>query len=147
LHGLVAARLGDCDMALRYFKQTASIDLADTHAAIAGGVHIGALGGLWQTAVFGFAGLSLLSDGVAFDPHLPASWNSLGFCFQWHGRHVKIRIGQGDRRLEATLESGASMTLVVDGVSHELRPDRTLRVFAAKPKPPTRLGQSAIEPL
>ena len=31
-------------MALRYFRQTAAIDLADTHVAIDGGVHIAALG-------------------------------------------------------------------------------------------------------
>jgi trehalose/maltose hydrolase-like predicted phosphorylase len=43
-------------MALRYFRQ---IDLADTHVAIDGGVHIAALGGIGLTAVFGFAGLSL----------------------------------------------------------------------------------------
>ena len=30
MHGLVAARLGEADMALRYFRQTAAIDLTDT---------------------------------------------------------------------------------------------------------------------
>jgi hypothetical protein len=38
--GFVAARLGYSDLALRYFRQTAAIDLADTHVAIDGGVHI-----------------------------------------------------------------------------------------------------------
>ena len=79
MHGLVAARLGYAEMALRYFRQTAAIDLADTHVAIDGGVHIAALGGIWMTAVFGFAGLSLRSDGMAIDPQLPAGWRSLGF--------------------------------------------------------------------
>src|SRR5664279_4862993 len=51
MHGVVAARLGDVEMALRYFRQTAAIDLADTHAAIDGGVHIAALGGIWMLAV------------------------------------------------------------------------------------------------
>ena len=64
MHGLVAARLGDTEMALRFFRQTAAIDLADTHVAIDGGVHIAALGGVWMMAVFGFAGLSLRNDGV-----------------------------------------------------------------------------------
>jgi len=85
MHGFVAARLGYSEMALRYFQQTAAIDLADTHVAIDGGVHIAALGGVWLTAVFGFAGVSLRNDGVAIDPQLPADWNSLGFGFQWRG--------------------------------------------------------------
>ena len=104
MHGLVAARLGYSEMALRYFRQTAAIDLADTHVAIDGGVHIAALGGIWLTAVFGFAGLSLQSDGVAIDPQLPASWRSLGFGLQWRGRRLKIRIDQAKQCLEATLE-------------------------------------------
>ena len=74
MHGLVAARLGYSEMALRYFRQTAAIDLADTHVAINGGVHIAALGGVWLTAVFGFAGVSLRSDGVVINPQLPAGW-------------------------------------------------------------------------
>ena len=58
MHGLVAARLGYSELALRHFRHTAAIDLTDTHVAIDGGVHIAGLGGIWQTAVCGFAGLS-----------------------------------------------------------------------------------------
>ena len=65
MHGMVAARLGDPEWRCSYFRQTAAIDLDDTHVAIDGGVHIAALGGIWMTAVLGFAGLSLRRDGVA----------------------------------------------------------------------------------
>jgi trehalose/maltose hydrolase-like predicted phosphorylase len=133
MHGLVAAQLGYADVALRYFRETATIDLTDTHVAIGGGVHIAALGGIWLTAVFGFAGLSLRSDGVAIDPHLPAGWRSLGFGLQWRGRRLKLRIDQAEQRLEATLEEGEPMTLVVSGEPHELRRNQVLRVSAARP--------------
>jgi trehalose/maltose hydrolase-like predicted phosphorylase len=133
MHGLVAARLGYTEMALRYFRQTAAIDLADTHVAIDGGVHIAALGGVWLTAVFGFAGLSMHSDGIAVHPQLPANWRSLGFRIQWRSRRLKIRIEQAKQILEATLEAGEPMTLVVSGEPHELRRDQILRVVAGKP--------------
>src|ERR1700693_2783506 len=93
----VAARLGYSEMALRYFQQTAAIDLADTDVAIDGGVHIAALAGVWVTAVFGFAGLSWGSDGVAIDPQLPTGWSSLSFGLQWRGRRLKIRIARQDQ--------------------------------------------------
>ena len=48
LHGVAAARLGQADLAMGFFRQTSATDLADTHAAIDGGVHIAALGGLWM---------------------------------------------------------------------------------------------------
>jgi trehalose/maltose hydrolase-like predicted phosphorylase len=133
MHGLVAARLGYSEMALRHFRQTAAIDLTDTHVAIDGGVHIGALGGIWQMAVLGFAGLSLHSGGIQLTPQLPAAWRSIGFHVQWRGRRLKVRIDQIEQRVEATLEVGQPMTLVVSGESHELRHDQVLRVFAGRP--------------
>jgi trehalose/maltose hydrolase-like predicted phosphorylase len=135
MHGLAAARLGDAETALRFFQETAAIDLADTHVAIAGGVHIAALGGLWQMAVFGFAGLSLRGDGLAFEPRLPAAWDSLGFSVQWRGRRLSVRIDQADRSFEATLEDGEPMTLFVRGERRELRPARMLRIVARQAAP------------
>jgi trehalose/maltose hydrolase-like predicted phosphorylase len=145
MHGFVAARLGYSEMALRYFRQTAAIDLADTHVAIDGGVHIAALGGVWLTAVFGFAGLSLQGDGVAVDPQLPAGWSSLGFGFQWRGRRLKMTIDQDRQCLEATLEKGEPMTLIVRGTSHQLRRDQALGVSLGRPdrsKAPQLPGKS-----
>ncbi len=136
MHGLVAARLGHSELALRHFRQTGAIDLADTHVAIDGGVHIAALGGIWQTAVFGFAGLSLHSDGIELVPQLPASWRSIGFHVQWRSRRLKIMIVPGEQLIEATLEAGEPMKLVVNGEPHELRRDRTLRVSVER----THLG-------
>ena len=133
MHGLVAARLGQSEMALRYFRQTAAIDLGDAHVAIAGGVHIAALGGLWMMAVFGFAGVSLKNEGIAIDPRLPEGWNSLGFRLQWRGRRLRIRIDHAKQRVEAKLESGAAMTLTVAGASHALRRDDALLVSFAEP--------------
>jgi trehalose/maltose hydrolase-like predicted phosphorylase len=132
MHGLVAARLGYSDAALRHFRKTAAIHLADTQVAIDGGVHIAALGGIWLTAVFGFAGLSFRSNGVAIDPQLPAGWRSLGLDLQWRGRRFKIRIDQAKQCLEATLEEGEPMILVVSGEPHEFRRHQVLRVSAGR---------------
>jgi trehalose/maltose hydrolase-like predicted phosphorylase len=146
MHGFVAARLGYTEMALRYFRQTAAIDLADTHVAIDGGVHIAALGGVWLTAVFGFAGLSMHSDGIAVDPQLPANWCSLGFRIQWRGRRLKMRIEQAKQILEATLEAGEPITLVVSGEPHEVRRDQMLRVFTGRPYRSRPHQQSIMQP-
>jgi trehalose/maltose hydrolase-like predicted phosphorylase len=125
MHGLVAARLGYSDLALRYFQHAVAIDLADTHTTIAGGLHVAALGGTWLTAIFGFAGLSLQSEGIDLDPKLPASWQSLGFAINWRGRRLRIRIDAADCLLRATLEAGDTMTLSVYGREHVVRPEQT----------------------
>jgi kojibiose phosphorylase len=79
MHALVAARLDDRALAQAYFRQAAEIDLADNMGNAAGGVHMGALGGLWQAVVFGVAGLQLREDGIAVDPHLLPGWVEMGF--------------------------------------------------------------------
>jgi trehalose/maltose hydrolase-like predicted phosphorylase len=120
MHGLVAARLGDPAAALGFFRQTAAIDLSTTRVGSAGGIHIAALSGIWMLSVLGLAGLSLRSDGVSIDPHLPTGWDSLAFSFQWRGRRVKISIDRTERRLTATLEAGEPMTLFVGGKPNHL---------------------------
>jgi trehalose/maltose hydrolase-like predicted phosphorylase len=137
MHGLVAARLGLSDKALRYFRETAAIDLGDTHVAIDGGIHIAALGGIWLIAVFGFAGVALEEDGLALNPQLPPSWTSLGFKIQWRGRSLKIRIGQTERSIRATLEAGEPMTLHISGQPHELRSGQALLVSIGEVEAPT----------
>ncbi len=120
MHGLVAARLGKTEMGLGYFHQTAAIDLSDTHVAVTGGVHIAALGGLWQIAVFGFAGLSLAPGGIALAPRLPASWTSLSFACQWQGRSLEVRIDQTAKVAQVSMPTGAPMMVTLNGAVHAL---------------------------
>ena len=128
LHALVAARLGDVALAERYFRETAAIDLADTTSGSAGGVHIAALGGLWQAAIFGFAGLSLHEDGYDFAPHLPAAWRALEFRLCWRGSRVHVRLDANARLLTATLEHGAPLTIRVGDQASELEPGHSLQL-------------------
>jgi trehalose/maltose hydrolase-like predicted phosphorylase len=147
MHGMVGARLGRSEMALRYFRQTAAIDLADTHVAIDGGIHIAALGGIWMTAVLGFAGVSLRHDGIALDPQLPPNWRSLAFGVQWRGRSLKIRIDQAKQIVEATLEAGESMTLIVRGEPREFNRDKALVVATERPNGPKAHYSSYTHPV
>ena len=128
LHGVVAARLGDGEMALGYFRKTSAIDLADTQAADAGGVHIAALSGLWLMTVFGFAGLTFHEGGIGLNPQLPPGWDRLAFPFQWRGRRLRVSINAIEKRLDVTLEAGEPMTVVVGRASLELEADQPLSV-------------------
>ena len=128
MHGVAAARIGDAEKALQYFRQSAAIDLSDSVVGIGGGVHIAALGANWMVAVLGFAGLETRSDGISLDPKLPSAWRKMAFAVQWRGRSLKIRINQEEQTLEATQESGEPMTLSVRGHGHDLRQGHPVRV-------------------
>ncbi|HEX2941853.1 MAG TPA: glycosyl hydrolase family 65 protein, partial [Rhodopila sp.] len=120
MHGLVAARLGETERALNYFRQAAAIDLTDTNVTIGQGVHIAALGGLWSLAVFGFGGLAFHDDRLEIQPRLPAGWHSLSFSIQWRRRHLSVHITQDGHQVEVKLVTGESMAIVINGQLHQI---------------------------
>jgi len=108
VHAAVAARLGDVVLAERYFRQTMAIDFDDDMGNAAAGVHVGALGGLWQAAVFGFAGLEAGARGPVLRPHLPPRWKRLSFAVQWRGeRHELTATPTAAAPVEPRLAAGA----------------------------------------
>lgn len=103
VHALLAAQLEDLPLALNYFRQTATIDLSNHMGNASGGIHIAAMGSLWQALVHGFAGLQVRDQAVldqkALDqhvlqlaPHLPSIWKKLAFPFQYRGHQLTITI-------------------------------------------------------
>ena len=130
-HALVAARLGDVEMAHRYFRQAGRIDLDNNMGNAAGGVHMAALGGLWQAAVFGFGGARWSPDELTLDPRLPADWHRLAFPLQWRDSRLRIEVEAEPLTVTVSLEGGPVAVRVAKGPSVTLasgRPMRTRRV-------------------
>src|SRR6185369_15914165 len=110
MHALVAARLGDAALALKYLHKIAQFD-PDPGAA--GGIRIAGLGGIWQAVVMGFGGLDLKGDTLAIDPKLPATWRSLSFNVCWKSRRIAFHIGDG--HAQATLVEGEPLDVRIGG--------------------------------
>jgi trehalose/maltose hydrolase-like predicted phosphorylase len=128
VHALESARLGDVSLAQRYFRQAATIDLDDAMGNAAAGVHMATQGGLWQAAVFGFAGLQICRDGLRVDPHLPASWSSLAFRVQWQGRQVHFTVARKPLTVTATLERGTPLIIHVGRRRYQLEQGEDLTI-------------------
>ena len=113
-HALMAARLGDMALADRYLRQAARIDLDFTRkgwAGATGGVHIAALGGIWQALAFGFLGMRPSDAGLRFEPHIPAHWGELRLPLRWRGRQLRAVANSG--AIAITVESGDPMALAI----------------------------------
>ena len=135
MHALVAARLGDREMALRYLHDIAEFD---PDPVSAGGVRIAGLGGIWMAVVMGFGGLRLTGDLLSVDPQPPDQWRSLAFQACWKGRSLAFRVADG--AVEATLTTGEPLTVRLAGVECALTPGETVRTplrapAAAIPEP------------
>jgi trehalose/maltose hydrolase-like predicted phosphorylase len=123
MHALVAARLGDADLALRYLSETADTDL-DLDPASAGGVRIAGAGRPLASSL-GFIGLDLKGDTLGIDPKLPSQWRSLSFRVCWRGRSIAIRIA--GRSVEATLV-GEAMEMRIGAATRKLTADTTMEL-------------------
>lgn len=134
MHALVAARLGDTHLALRYLH---SISSFDPDPGSAGGVRIAGLGGIWQAVALGFAGIDLMGDALSLDPKLPGQWRSLTFCVRWQGRSVAIRIA--GNTAQATMNEGDPLDVRIAGVTYTLIAGTPLEVGLN----PARFGRNA----
>lgn len=149
MHGLVAARLGQTNKALDYYRRTAAIDLDETKAAIGGGVHMAALGGLWMMTVLGFAGVFFATDGIGLRPQLPPEWKALRFPLQWHGRRLRVAIDTVTSLVSVQLETGDAMAVHVGSERHWLTTGQsvvTAITSSAEDDKPHRFGGQAPRP-
>lgn len=90
-HALAAARMGEYELAERYFLKASNIDLDFTRGVTAaGGIHIATLGGIWQALVFGFGGMYIEAEGPRFEPHVPQRWDTLRFKIYWRGEQRQV---------------------------------------------------------
>lgn len=93
ISAIMACRVGDAEAAYRHFLRAARADLQDVRHNAGDGIHAASAGGLWQAAVFGFAGLQLQADGSwRVDPRLPHHWTRLAFKFYSRGRQQAVDI-------------------------------------------------------
>ncbi len=110
-HGLVAARLGELELAQRYFRLAGAIDVDDRFGNTAAGIHMATQGGLWQLAVFGFGGAQVGDGALALTPALPPGWRRLAFPFACRGWRVRVAITPALIAV-AVVEAGAAPLVV-----------------------------------
>lgn len=96
MYAMVGLGLGKHDHAYEYFIKAAETDIVDNQGNTAHGLHAANAGGTWQSAVFGFGGLSLDKDGVLrIEPWLPPQWKRLRYRFYWRGISVAVDVAPG----------------------------------------------------
>jgi kojibiose phosphorylase len=92
IQAIMATRLGYMQNAYENFMRAAQADLKDVRGNAGDGIHGASAGGLWQAAVFGFAGLKIAEDGWTLEPRLPQGWKRLAFKFWYRGKEECVDI-------------------------------------------------------
>lgn len=99
---VLAAEVGQLDLAHDYLREAALMDLRNLEHNTRDGVHIASLAGAWLAIVCGFGGLRDHGGRLSFAPRLPETLSRLSFAVRWHG--CKLRVLVTDQRARYTVE-------------------------------------------
>jgi trehalose/maltose hydrolase-like predicted phosphorylase len=91
IQAIMACRVGDPG-AYEHFMRAARADLFDVRNNAGDGIHGASAGGLWQSVVFGFAGLERTTEGWRTNPHLPEGWRRVSFKMVDHGEVLSFDV-------------------------------------------------------
>ncbi|MDP3177556.1 MAG: glycosyl hydrolase family 65 protein, partial [Spirochaetaceae bacterium] len=112
MYAMVGMSIGKTEHAYDYFIKAVETDLADNQGNSAQGIHAANMGGVWQTAVFGFGGLSIDAAGLpSLEPWLPPRWSGLRYRFAWRGAGVLVSVTKD----EISILSESEIEIVVEG--------------------------------
>jgi len=133
---VMAAEVGQLDLAHDYLAEAALMDLRDVEHNTSDGVHMASLAGAWQALVAGFGGMRAGAASLAFSPRLPGGISTLAFRMRYRGRKLRVTISMGRAKYE--LMDGSPLPVIHHGEEFELgkKPvERKIPPLKAGPRP------------
>ena len=137
---VLAAEVGQLQLAYDYLGEAALIDLHDLHHNVKDGAHMASLAGAWIALVAGFGGMRLQNGSLCFAPRLPDALGRLAFHIVFRGCRLRVEV----RAKEATYRLLDGSPLVVRHYGEEV----LLPVDGAVslPIPPVQAGPRPTQP-
>jgi alpha,alpha-trehalose phosphorylase len=137
---VLAAEVGQLDLAYDYLGEAALMDLHDLEHNVQDGVHIASLAGSWTVLVAGFGGLRVQNGTLSFAPRLPDALGRLTFHLMFHGDCLRIEI----TATEATYRLLGGSSLVVRHYGEEIL--LPVERGVTRPIPNVRAGPRPTQP-
>ncbi len=97
---IAAARVGETDRAVTYWRVAALTDLADLFGNTGHGLHMAALAGAWSALAMGFAGMRVAGDGLTFAPLAIPHIGPYTFRIRFRGSLIAIHVSDQAARYE-----------------------------------------------
>ena len=136
---VMAAEVGQLDLAHDYLAEAALMDLRDVEHNTSDGIHMASLAGAWLALVAGFGGMRAGLGPLAFSPRLPDGIAALTFRMRYRGRKLRVTIKGGRAKYE--LMEGDPLPVCHHGEEFELGSKPTERKI-----PPVKAGPRPDQP-
>ncbi len=114
VQAVVCAQAGHPDLALRYLREAALVDLRDVQEGTAKGLHLASVAGAWLALVAGLGGLREDADELEIAPLLPSSLSRTAYRVTWRGRLLGVETTREGTAV-TLLRGEGPVTVVVDG--------------------------------
>ncbi len=141
---VIAAEVGQLQLAYDYLGEAALTDLRDLRHNVRDGLHLAALAGTWSALVAGFGGLRLQRGALRFAPRLPVGIARLAFHLVYRARRLRVEVTATAATYR--LLAGAPLVVYHHGEALALaaaRPvTRPIAVIAAGPRPVQPRGRA-----
>lgn len=126
VQAIVAAEIGEEELAMHYFRRALFTDLADLHRNTTDGIHLASAGGVWIALIYGMAGMRDSGGAISFDPRLPKEWRAIVFKLLVRGvrlfidlDHDRIALWTDEGKLDVTVR-GTTVSATPEGVMVDL---------------------------
>ncbi len=137
---VLAAEVGQLQLAYDYLGEAALVDLHDLHHNVQEGLHMASLAGAWSALVAGFGGMRVQHGSLCFAPRLHDAIRKLAFHLLFHGSRLRVEV----RATEATyrLLDGPPLRVSHHGEEILLSVDGAV----TRPIPPIYAGPRPTQP-
>jgi alpha,alpha-trehalose phosphorylase len=138
VQSVVAAEVGQLQLAHDYLAEAALMDLADLEHNTSDGVHIASLAGAWIALVMGLGGLRQDGGMLTFAPRLPPGLSRLRFSVRQRRSRLRVTVTGESARYE--VDGPDDLTIVHHG--------RTVRLASPQelPIPPAPRVRPSTQP-
>jgi alpha,alpha-trehalose phosphorylase len=137
---VLAADVGQLQLAYDYLGEAALMDLHDLEHNVREGIHIASLAGTWTALVAGFGGMRWQNGSLSFAPRLPDGIVRLAFHLMFRGCRLRIVVTATEATYHVLEGSplkvrhhGEEILLPVDGA-------------VTRPIPPVKAGPRPTQP-
>jgi alpha,alpha-trehalose phosphorylase len=89
---VMAAEVGQLELAHEYLAEAALMDLRDVERNTRDGMHMASLAGAWVALVQGFGGMRAERGTLTFSPRLPGGISRLTFRIRYRGRLLRVTV-------------------------------------------------------
>ncbi|HYZ56225.1 MAG TPA: glycoside hydrolase family 65 protein [Streptosporangiaceae bacterium] len=143
---VMAAEVGQLDLAHEYLAEAALMDLRDVERNTRDGMHMASLAGAWMALVQGFGGMRAERGTLTFSPRLPGGISRLRFHLRYRGRLLRVTVAGREATYE--LLDGEPLVIFHHGERLDLNSKPTQRKIPpiiAGPRPHQPPGREPID--